>query len=96
MEERLDWLEKEKIRLDYLINPYNLQPGLLIDIDITSIKRKKTTLDSMAGVLNEFLRCLSGGFQDAAFAVFGSSPPPAGQERKRAKTTVPVKASRRR
>jgi len=70
MEERLSWLEKEYYRFDYMINPYHLQPGLLLDVDITSIKRKKVTLDAMANVLNEFLSGVSKGFSDAAFASF--------------------------
>jgi hypothetical protein len=70
MEERLTWLEKEYYRFDYMINPYHLQPGILLDVDITSIKRKKATLDAMANVLNEFLHGVSKGFQDAAFASF--------------------------
>jgi hypothetical protein len=70
MEERLQWLEKEYYRFDYMINPYHLQPGLLLDVDITSIKRKKVTLDAMANVLNEFLHGVSKGFSDAAFASF--------------------------
>jgi len=41
-----------------------------MDVDITSIKRKKATLDGMANVLNEFLHGVSKGFQDAAFASF--------------------------
>jgi hypothetical protein len=70
MEERLLWLEKEYYRFEYMINPYHLQPGVLLDVDITSIKRKKATLDAMANVLNEFLHGVSKGFQDAAFASF--------------------------
>ncbi|MDR1588323.1 MAG: cytochrome C oxidase subunit II [Treponema sp.] len=70
MEDRLSFLEKEYYKFDYTINPYHLQPGLLLDVDITSIKRKKATLDAMANVLNEFLHGVSKGFQDAAFASF--------------------------
>lgn len=70
MEERLTWIESEFNRFDYMINPYHVQPGLLLDVDITSIKRKKATLDGMANVLNEFLHGVSKGFQDAAFASF--------------------------
>jgi hypothetical protein len=70
MEDRLSWLEQEYYRFDYAINPYHIQPGLLLDVDITSIKRKKATLDAMANVLNEFLHGVSKGFQDAAFASF--------------------------
>jgi archaellum biogenesis ATPase FlaH len=70
MEERLTFLETEFNKFDYIINPFHLQPGLLLDVDITSIKRKKATLDGMANVLNEFLHGVSKGFQDAAFASF--------------------------
>jgi len=69
-EERLKWLETEFLKFDYMINPYHIQPGLLLDVDIVSIKRKKATLDGMANVLNEFLHGVSKGFQDAAFATF--------------------------
>ncbi|HOJ64299.1 MAG TPA: cytoplasmic filament protein CfpA [Spirochaetota bacterium] len=69
-EERLNFLEKEFLSFEYQINPYHIQPGLILDIDITSIKRKKYTLNAMANVLNEFLHGVSKGFQDAAFASF--------------------------
>jgi hypothetical protein len=70
IEERLSKIEFEFNHFDYMINPYHIQPGLLLDVDITSIKRKKATLDGMANVLNEFLHGVSKGFQDAAFAAF--------------------------
>lgn len=55
---------------DYTINPYHIQPGLLLDVDITSIKKKKYILNAMSNVLNELLNGISKGFQDAAFASF--------------------------
>ena len=70
MESRLNKLESEFTTFDYMINPYHVQPGVLLDIDITSIKRKKATLDGMANLLNEFLAGISKGFEDAAFASF--------------------------
>jgi len=70
MEERIQFLIKEFDAFDYLINPYHIQPGIILDLDITSIKRKKFTLLGMANVLNEFLHGISKGFQDAAFASF--------------------------
>jgi len=70
MEDRLQFLEKQFLAFEYLINPYHIQPGLLLDVNIVSIKRKKATLDGMANVLNEFLYGVSKGFQDAAFASF--------------------------
>ncbi|MDR0290268.1 MAG: hypothetical protein LBI06_04965 [Treponema sp.] len=56
MEDRLAWLETEHSRLDFVVNPRHLQSGLLIDVTITSIKRKKTTVNAIAGALNEFLQ----------------------------------------
>jgi hypothetical protein len=70
MEDRLSALEHDFLKFEYMINPYHIQPGLLLDVNITSIKRKKATLDGMANVLNEFLYGVSKGFQDAAFASF--------------------------
>jgi hypothetical protein len=69
-EERLNCLEGEFNKFDYMINPYHIQPGLILDVDITSIKKKKATLEGMANVLNEFLFGVSKGFADAAFASF--------------------------
>jgi len=70
IDERIEFLTKEFDAFDYLINPYHVSPGLMLDVDIVSIKRKKYTLNSMANVLNEFLNGVSKGFQDAAFASF--------------------------
>jgi len=70
LDERKTFLEKEFMDYDYKINPYHIQPGLILDVDITSVKRKKFTLSGMANVLNEFLHGVSMGFQDAAFAQF--------------------------
>ena len=70
VDRRIDFLRREFEAFDYLINPYHVQPGLVLDVDITSIKRKKFTLMGMANVLNEFLHGVSKGFQDAAFATF--------------------------
>ena len=70
VEERLAFLDRGFETFDYQINPYHIQSGLLLDIDITTIKRKKFMLGSMANVLNEFLHGISKGFRDAAFATF--------------------------
>jgi hypothetical protein len=70
LDQRIDFVESQFESFDYLINPYHIQPGLILDIDISSIKRKQFTLGAMANVLNEFLHGISKGFQDAAFATF--------------------------
>lgn len=70
IEERLDLLEKQFRKFSYDINPHHLQPGLLLDMDIVSTKRKQYMMKAMANVLNEFLSGISQGFADAAFASF--------------------------
>jgi len=70
LDDRVRFLRREFEDFDYLINPYHIQSGVVLDVDITSIKRKKFTLNGMANVLNEFLHGISKGFQDAAFAAF--------------------------
>ena len=83
MEERLARLEKEYVRFDHMVNPYLLHSGLIIDVDITSIKQKKTTLNSVAAVLEEFLHNVSRGFQLAAIDTFGGFTLPAKELRRR-------------
>jgi hypothetical protein len=67
---RVNFLEQEYLKFASLINPYHLSAGVLIDVDITTIKRKSTTMMKMANTLNEFLSAVSRGFQDSAFASF--------------------------
>lgn len=67
LEARIDFLKSQYEEFCNKINPYHVQPGLLLDIDIVSIKKKKTTMMNMANVINEFLYSVSKGFSDAAF-----------------------------
>ncbi len=70
VDERLNALEKDFYKFSYEINPHQLQPGVLLDLDITTTKRKQYIMKQMANVLNEFLSGVSKGFADAAFASF--------------------------
>jgi len=70
IEERLNLLDVQFNKFVYEINPHHLQPGILLDVDITTTKRKQYMMKSMANVLNEFLSGISQGFADAAFASF--------------------------
>jgi hypothetical protein len=70
LDERISFLEKRFLEFAHLVNPHHIQPGLVLDIDITTIKRKRYILKSMANCLNEFLYSISKGFADAAFATY--------------------------
>ncbi|MDH4248822.1 MAG: cytoplasmic filament protein CfpA [Deltaproteobacteria bacterium] len=70
VEGRLHFLERKFEEFEATVNPYHILPGVLCEIDITSVKRKRTTMMSMANVLNEFLYSVSKGFHDTAFAEF--------------------------
>ncbi|MDH4120921.1 MAG: cytoplasmic filament protein CfpA [Deltaproteobacteria bacterium] len=70
VEARITFLENQFNLFGMQINPYHVNPGVLLELDIVSVKRKNTTMMAMANVLNEFLSSVSKGFQDAAFASF--------------------------
>ncbi|MCB1302836.1 MAG: cytochrome C oxidase subunit II [Leptospiraceae bacterium] len=70
VDERLTILEHQFNKFTYEINPHHLQPGLLLDVDMATSKRKQYMMKGMANVLNEFLHGISRGFADAAFATF--------------------------
>jgi hypothetical protein len=73
VENRLEFLKDQFDRFSNLINPFHVQPGLLLDIDISSIKKKKTTMMNMANVINEFLHSISKGYSDIRFADLSKS-----------------------
>lgn len=70
VDERIHFLEDKFQGYSGLVNPYHIQAGLILEVDITSVKRKKSTMNAMSNVLNEFLYNVSKGFQDKAFAGF--------------------------
>ena len=70
VENRLNFLEQKFEEFESQVNPYHILSGVLLEVDITSVKRKKTTMMAMANVLNEVLYSVSRGFHDAAFADF--------------------------
>lgn len=70
LEDRVQFLLKKLADFDYRINSYHIQPGLMLEMDITTTKRKRYIMQGMSNVLNEFLATVSKGFEDAAFASF--------------------------
>ncbi len=70
IEERIDFVMRRFSEFAYSINPHHIQPGLILELDMTTIKRKQFILKRMAEVVNEFLFQLSKGFMDVAFAQY--------------------------
>ncbi len=70
LDEKIHFVEKKFNEFTYEVNPHHIQPGLIFDMNVTTIKRKQFMLKNMANVLNEFLYGVSKGFQDAAFAQY--------------------------
>jgi tetratricopeptide (TPR) repeat protein len=70
LDEKIIFVEKKFNEFSYEVNPHHIQPGLILDMDVTTIKRKQFMLKNMANVLNEFLYGVSKGFADAAFAQY--------------------------
>lgn len=70
VENRIKFLDQKFEEFESTTNPYHILPGVLLEVDITSVKRKRTTMMAMANVLNEFLYSVSKGFHDTAFADF--------------------------
>ena len=70
LEERVNFLLKKIADFDYKINPYHIQPGLILEMDLVTTKRKRYIMNGMSNVLNEFLSAMSKGFEDGAFAAF--------------------------
>ena len=70
IEERLNFLEDRFREFTSQINPFHLQPGLLLDVDVISITRRRVTIRGVANVLGEFLTGVSTGFIDSSLAHF--------------------------
>jgi hypothetical protein len=66
VESRLNFLEDQFLSFMSRVNPYHVQPGLLLEVTITTIKRSQITVKGMANVLNEYLLGISKGFTDKA------------------------------
>ncbi|MGK0288801.1 MAG: hypothetical protein ACI86H_000222 [bacterium] len=67
LEQRLNFLRDKFVEFNAGFNPFHVQPGLLLEVQISTIKRRQTTMDGMSNVLNEFLSGISKGFSDKAF-----------------------------
>ncbi|MDX2471225.1 MAG: cytoplasmic filament protein CfpA [SAR324 cluster bacterium] len=64
LEERLAFLRGQFSKFTAMINPHHIQQGLVIEMDVTSVKKNPTTLKSISNVLNELLFNISKKFVD--------------------------------
>ncbi len=64
LERRLDFLESSFGEFQRKYNPFHLQAGLVVEIEISTIKHKETTMNGMAMVLNDFLCQVASGFSN--------------------------------
>ena len=62
IEGRINFLEDEFSRFTSVVNPFHVQPGLVIQLMMTSIKRRKVTIQGMSNVMSEFLSRVSMGY----------------------------------
>lgn len=59
LEQRLDFLEDSFNEFNRGCNPFHIQPGLLIELALSTIKKQEITVDSISQVLNRFLNVIS-------------------------------------
>ncbi|MDT8448168.1 MAG: cytoplasmic filament protein CfpA [bacterium] len=64
LDQRLDFLEDRFEAFNRQVNPYHLRPGIYLEINLTTIKRKENTMQSVSNVISELLATVSAGFTD--------------------------------
>ncbi|OGG97131.1 MAG: hypothetical protein A2527_10715 [Candidatus Lambdaproteobacteria bacterium RIFOXYD2_FULL_50_16] len=64
LDQRLDFLESEFSTYNRQVNPYHLRSGLVLEINLTTIKRKESTMQAISNVIADFLDAVAAGFVD--------------------------------
>jgi hypothetical protein len=72
MDQRLDFIENKFELFNRSFNPFHVQPGLVVEVTLSTIKRQEITMSGMSNVLDEFLACVSKGFIDNAVEEYAS------------------------
>ncbi len=67
MEQRLDFLEDQTEEFSQKYNPFQVFPGLFVEVCVSSINRRGNTIDGMGNVLTQFLNELSKDIPDFAY-----------------------------
>lgn len=61
LDRRIDFLKEVFQKFSDRLNPHHIRQGLVLEVDITSVKKTKTTMRAISNVLNEFLFRVSKG-----------------------------------
>ncbi|MBU3915212.1 cytochrome C oxidase subunit II, partial [bacterium] len=59
MEQRLDFLEQETTSFCQRYNPFQVFPGLFLEVNLASIKRRESTASGLGNVLTQFIKEMS-------------------------------------
>jgi len=70
IEQRLNFIEEEYERFDRKHNPFHAHPGLFLEINASTIKRRETTISSMSNVVVQFISRIATGFVDSSYEEF--------------------------
>ncbi|MBU2514384.1 cytochrome C oxidase subunit II [bacterium] len=79
LEQRLDFLQDEILRFDKQFNPFQVYPGLFVEVSFASINRRDQTTSRMGNVLTQFLNEIATDIPDFAHTEFHERH--AGQEK---------------
>ena len=88
LDERINFLKEAFQNFSNQINPHHVQQGLVLEVDITSVKKKKTTINAMSNVLNEFLIKVSKGSIHQSIDVIKPHSPVASKDLEQKFTSV--------
>ncbi len=64
LEQRLDFLQEEILRFNKKFNPFQVYPGLFVEVSFASINRRDQTTSRMGNVLTQFLNEVTANIPD--------------------------------
>ena len=67
LEQRIDFIESNYHTFNQRYNPFQAHSGLLMEVTLSSVKRREITLSAMSNAITQFVSTVSSGFTDAAF-----------------------------
>ena len=70
LDRRVEFLKDRFEQFTRQYNPFHVKPGILVELQISTIKRQEETLKSMSYVMQDFLNEVSKGFSDPGIEAF--------------------------